>query len=246
MMKGELLASEKYKMGLQLDPRTKIAVLTTIALFILGGSHASVMKYYIIILAAIPLLLLLSARKIKTAVLYFVLYGGSLLLDQFALPRSLGTLNFVILAVSSLIIRFVPGIIMGYFVITTMTVSEFVAAMERMHLPRQITIPMSVMFRFFPTVMEEWSSIGDAMRMRGIRIGGGRSGAILEYRLVPMMMCSVKIGEELSAAALTRGLGGPVKRTNICKIGLHMMDIILLLICLGAFAAQIYVLFQGR
>ena len=26
------------------------------------------------------------------------------------------------------------------------------------------------------------------------------------------MICSVKIGEELSQAALTRGLGGPVKR----------------------------------
>ena len=61
-----------------------------------------------------------------------------------------------------------------------------------------------------------------------------------------MMMCSVKIGEELSAAALTRGLGGPVKRTNICKIGLHIQDIVLLLICLGAFIAQIYVVIGVR
>ena len=57
-----------------------------------------------------------------------------------------------------------------------------------------------------------------------------------------MMICSVKIGEELSQAALTRGLGGPVKRTNICKLGFHVQDVIFLLICLGAFAAQIYVL----
>ena len=57
-----------------------------------------------------------------------------------------------------------------------------------------------------------------------------------------MMICSVKIGEELSQAALTRGLGGPVKRTNICKLGFHVQDVIFLPICLGAFAAQIYVL----
>lgn len=56
-----------------------------------------------------------------------------------------------------------------------------------------------------------------------------------------MMICSVKIGEELSAAALTRGLGGAVKRTNICKIGFRAQDIVLLLICLGAFVAQVYV-----
>lgn len=114
----------------------------------------------------------------------------------------------------------------GIFVVTTTTVSEFVAAMERLHLPQQITIPMSVMFRFFPTVAEEWSAIGDAMRMRGVRFGGGKASAILEYRIVPMMICSVKIGEELSQAALTRGLGGPVKRTNICKLGFHVQDVI--------------------
>lgn len=91
-------------------------------------------------------------------------------------------------------------------------------------------------------IAEEWSAIGDAMRMRGVRFGGGKVGAILEYRIVPMMICSVKIGEELSQAALTRGLGGPVKRTNICKLGFHVQDVIFLLICLGAFAAQIYVL----
>ena len=48
------------------------------------------------------------------------------------------------------------------------------------------------MFRFFPTVAEEWSAIGDAMRMRGVRFGGGKAGAILEYRIVPMMICSVR------------------------------------------------------
>ena len=42
---------------------------------------------------------------------------------------------------------------------------------------------------------------------------------ILEYRMVPMMICSVKIGEELSAAALTRGLGKTVVPTVIVIMG---------------------------
>ena len=220
-MSRELLASQKNNSGILLDPRTKLAVLITIAVFILGGSYEGIMQYYIIVLAAIPLLLLSAARKWKGAVFYILIFGGSLCLEMFGLS---------------------PSVVMGYFVVTTTTVSEFVAAMERLHLPQQITIPMSVMFRFFPTVAEEWSAIGDAMRMRGVRFGGGKVGAILEYRIVPMMICSVKIGEELSQAALTRGLGGPVKRTNICKLGFHVQDVIFLLICLGAFAAQIYVL----
>lgn len=240
-MEKELLAGGEHHSGILLDPRTKMAVLITISVFILGGSYESIMQYYIILLAAIPFVLLLASSMLKAAFRYLVLFGGSLWLEFFVLPQISGMMNFVILGIVSIIVRFLPGIVMGYCVVITMTVSEFVAAMEKLHIPPKITIPMSVMFRFFPTVMEEWRAIGDAMRMRGIRFGGGKPAAILEYRFVPMMMCSVKIGEDLSAAALTRGLGGPVKRTNICKIGFHIQDIVLLLICLGAFCAQIYV-----
>ena len=59
---------------------------------------------------------------------------------------------------------------------------------------------------------------------------------MIKYRLVPLMVSVVKIGDELSAAALTRGLGAPVKRTNICKIGFHVQDIIIILLCLLCFA----------
>ena len=242
MMKRELLASKRNDSGILLDPRTKLAVLLTIAVFILGGSHRSVMQYYIIILAAIPLLLLMAAKRWKGVLFYIVFFGGSLCLEMFGLARLTGTANYIAVAAVGLLLRFAPSVVMGYFVVTTTTVSEFMAAMEKLHMPKQITIPMSVMFRFFPTVAEEWSAIGDAMQMRGVRLVGGKASDILEYRIVPMMICSVKIGEELSAAALTRGLGGPVKRTNICKIGFHTQDILFLLICAGAFLLQIYVL----
>ena len=50
------------------------------------------------------------------------------------------------------------------------------------------------------------------MRMRGIRFGGRHPGKMIEYRLIPLMISVVKIGDE-DAAALTRGLGAPVRRT---------------------------------
>ena len=46
------------------------------------------------------------------------------------------------------------------------------------------------------------------------------------------MVCTVRIGEELSAAALTRGLYGDVRRTNICRIGFRAQDVIAILLCL--------------
>ncbi len=245
-MSRELLASRKADAGIVLDPRTKLAVLITIAVFILGGSYQGAMQYYIIVLAAIPLLLLITAKRWKGCLLYLAFFGGSLWVELFALSRLTGAANYIAVTVVGILLRFTPGIVMGYFVVTTTTVSEFVAGMERLHVPRQITIPMSVMFRFFPTVAEEWSAIRDAMRMRGIRLTWRKAGKFLEYRMVPMIICSVKIGEELSEAALTRGLGGPVRRTNICRIGFHLQDILLLLICAGAFAVQLCVLAVKR
>ena len=43
-MKRELLASRLEVFGLSLDPRTQLAELITIAVFILGGSFESVMQ----------------------------------------------------------------------------------------------------------------------------------------------------------------------------------------------------------
>ena len=189
---------------------------------------------------------LLTEKSWKGSVIYFVLYGGSYILQLWALPHLSGLPNFLVVAICGFFMRFVPGIMMGYITVRTTTVSEFVASMKKLHLPEQIIIPMSVIFRFFPTVVEEYNAIGDAMKMRGIRFGGGKASAMLEYRLVPVIMCSVKIGEELNAAALTRGLGGPVKRTNICEIGFHVQDVFFLLLCVVAFAIPIVTMITGR
>ena len=58
--------------------------------------------------------------------------------------------------------------------------------------------------------------------------------AVLEYRIVPLMMSVVTIGNDLSAAALTRGLGNGKKRTSICKIGFHWKDFALMIIVTAA------------
>ena len=241
-MSRELLASQKSNSGIILDPRTKLAVLITIAVFILGGSYEGIMQYYIIVLAAIPLLLLLAAKKWKDSVLYILIFGGSLCLKMFGLSRLTGVFQLYCGCrcrhTAAVYARHSNGIFCCHHDNSERICGGYGTdpSSKADHNPHVRDV------RFFPTVAEEWSAIGDAMRMRGVRFGGGKAGTILEYRMVPMMICSVKIGEELSAAALTRGLGGPVKRTNICKLEFHVQDVILLLICIGAFAAQIYVL----
>lgn len=217
-----------------LDPRTKMALLLMVAVFVLGGTGGERLKLIRISLSGLPYVLLGVSGKWKELLRGVIILGGGYALLQVSGLLS-GPAVYFLLICGMLMTRFAPGLAMGSYLLSTVTVSEFVASMERMHIPQSITIPMAVMFRFFPTVMEEMKDIGLAMKMRGIHLGGCKSSKVLEYRLVPTVTCSVKIGEELSAAALTRGLNGKTRRTNICCIGFRAADIILLGVCAGVF-----------
>ena len=216
---------------MKFDPRKKLLLLFTMAVFVLGGAASDLFNDYLPIFCMIPIALLLCCGKWKKAIVYFAIYMASYCVYIFALPQLSGVLGYIVLAMCGILNRFLPGIITGEYLMQTTTVSEFNAAMGKMHVTEKITIPLSVMFRFFPTIADEFSSINDAMRMRDIRFGGKNAGKMIEYRLIPLLVCSARIGEELNAAAITRGLGGDVKRTNVCQIGFHIQDYVLILMC---------------
>lgn len=230
-MRREFLSSEQQKKGIHFDPRTKLLLILIISVFVLGGAGGNAMYFLRPVLSLVPFAMLISVGRGFHAALYIIAYTVCYVAQLILLPILTGFTNFLVLILAGTFCRFLPGFIIAYFVVTTTTVSEFMAGMERMHMPSKITIPLSVVFRFAPTVLEEAASISDAMKMRGIRFGGKKSSKILEYRLIPMITCSVKIGEELSAAALTRGLGAPLKRTNICEMGFHFPDVIIFILC---------------
>lgn len=230
-MKSGLLQASIEDRRLVLDPRTKLFMLITMAIFVLGGAAADVLPFVAPVLCVMPVCYLLIDRQYYALTTYVALYGSLYFINGWIVPGLTGNAHYILYILTVFIIRFLPGIMMARYVFSSTTVSEFMAAMERMRVSNKITIPMSVMFRFIPTVLEEFSSINTAMKMRDIRIGGKNAAKIVEYRFVPLMTCCVKIGNELSAAALARGLGGGIKRTNICKIGFTGFDILMFAIC---------------
>lgn len=228
---------------LKLDPRTKMLLTITVSIVLISGKITGIDMILRIILATIPAILLIAEKNHKIGICYLSVFLLAAFCESIILSKTSGILNLILLILSGLITRFVPGMVMGYYLVSTTKVSEFNASMKRMHITDKITIPLSVMFRFIPTIIEEISAINDAMKMRGI----GKSNffktpiLFLEYRLVPLMMSIVKIGDELSAASLTKGLGSGKKRTNICEIGFHFVDIILSFIAALAFVICIIV-----
>ena len=114
----------------------------------------------------IPFVLILSERRFKTAGKYLLLYLACFALERIALTTLSDLLSFVVLAMTSIMTRFAPGIMTGAWLLSSTSVSEFIGSMERMHLTEKIVIPLSVIFRFFPTISEEYQAISDAMKMR--------------------------------------------------------------------------------
>ena len=242
----QILSADLSHRGLVLDPRSKLLLMLSIVFFNMGGVGSDVTSVFFIskMLGIIPILLLLTANQGKKALVYGGVYAMLIIVSFKVLPLLSGGIKAVVTICCIVILRFMPGLIMGAYILSSTTVSEFIAAFHRMHIPNQITIPLSVMFRFFPTVMEEMTSINSAMKMRDIRLFGKNAGKMIEYRLIPLLVCSVNIGQELSAAALTRGLSANKKRTNICRIGFNIQDIAVFIIAILPAFVMIYSKFE--
>lgn len=215
------------------DPRVGLLAVLTVSAVMIGGSLVGVHFWLRLACCLLPLLFLLKLRRFRFVAVYAALYAFAMLMEGAVFQATGGVFNILIVMVAGLISRFLAPIVMGYCVMQSTTVAEFIAGMERMHVPSAITIPLSVMFRFFPTIAEEDRAIAEAMRMR--RLYGMRMGLAkrIELELVPVMMSTVRIADELSQAALTKGLDGNVRRTHICEVGFRARDYVLLVL-LGA------------
>lgn len=217
------------RVKLKLDPRTKLFLTFIVSALLIGGNFDEKTIVVRIFFILLPAVLIFIEGNYKKAFLYTIFVLAATFADTYLLGITTGTINILVLIFSSVISRFFPALMMGSYTMTTTTVSEFLSSMERLKLSKTITIPFSVMFRFIPTILDESKSINNAMKMRGITTKEIFKNPILylEYKLVPLIISVVKIGEELSAASLTKGLGYNNKRTNICTIGFHTMDILL-------------------
>lgn len=215
-----------------LDPRTKMLMLLCANITFLTSGYSSIGLVLKFAAVAILLFLLSQARLRRVAFTFAIVFLAAFVLEvlnETVLLEALGSTNVVAVVLrflAAMVLSFFPGTMFAYYLFASTKVSEFVAAFSRLHVPEKVIIPFAVVFRFFPTVLEEYRSIRDAMQLRGI---GWRNGpvAMVEYRLVPLIVSMVKIGDELSAASVTRGLGGQQKRTTCCAVGFGTADLVM-------------------
>ena len=103
------------KKGIQLDPRTKLLLLLTITTLMFSTSNEGIMNLVKPLLSLVPFILILSERRFQTAAKYLILYAACFALERVALIWASGLPSFVLLAVTSIMTRFAPGIMMGAY-----------------------------------------------------------------------------------------------------------------------------------
>lgn len=231
-------------MSFKLDPRTKLFMVLVVSTIIMMSATTTFQWVIRIIITLIPIGLLIVEKKYASAIRFLVLYSAALILTfRFLSEESGGLIQSLLIGYCGIVVQFLPSIITAWYVVRTTKIGELMSAMQKMHVPNGITIALAVVMRFFPTIKEEYASIRDAMKMRGVMLGGGNALRMVEYRMIPLLFSCVNIGDELSAAAITRGLGGNVKRSSVVELRLSVIDyafILFFTIAIGLFVFYKY------
>lgn len=223
--------------GINLDPRTKLLLLV---LCVLCTMFAPSLTYELILVGLVGAVGVLSG-KYRYAIMGVAAYGVIYGITQFTIYELSGTWQAILAAFFGLVNKVYPcGFLAGFMVSTTKT-GEFMAALQRIHMPNQIVIPFAVMLRYLPVVREDWHYIKDAMRMRDIAPSVKNilfhPVMTVECLYVPLMTAASNTADELSIASVTRGIENPGSRSSLVEIRFSAKDVVAVLVFLGYFAA---------
>ena len=200
--------------GLALDPRTKVLIwlLANVTVFTWAPAvfRMGVMLAYFV--------LFLLERKGEMLAGLLLAYLAVLAIQYWLLPVLPGSLATVFAMVTYFILVF-PCIAGGAYIIATTSVSQFMAALERMGVSRNFSITLAVTLRFLPALRQDFRHIRDAM-----------------------LMGAAQTAEELSESATSRGIEHPGKRSSWRPIGFHIQDAVVSLIfaalCVGGICCK--------
>ncbi len=211
-----------------LDPRCKLFIFLSVC-FVVMNTPNSILNFC---LSTFIMLLGTYLGEFKGLKNKYITIFIALIIEQLLKLLEQTPANMFILIIIVLLKLYIPMMMSFYIVYKTTTISEFMAGFKKMNLPQSFVIPFAVMFRFIPTVNEEWNGIRQAMGFRGI---GLRFKTVFmhpiqtaEYILVPLLFSCVNVMDELVSASLARGLDSTKNRTCIIEVRFGIRDYIIM------------------
>ncbi|WP_168582064.1 energy-coupling factor transporter transmembrane component T [Gephyromycinifex aptenodytis] len=222
------------------DPRTTLLALLALNMLAMGNHAFSVC----VVGLALVAVLLLAARQVRQAMIAVATFAfcASMYLIPLAVgaPSGFTGLTSAVMAMGFWFARFTVSIGAGYWAVQTIRPAELIDSLHQIHAPNWLVVPLAVVLRIFPVIATETRAVVDAMTLRGLRPGPAgmlrhpvKTGELV---LIPLLMTVVRAGDELAAAAMIRGLGGPHRPSSLRTPRFRLADA-LLLIALAAITA---------
>ena len=223
------MVSEKIVLGSKYDLRTKIILLISANILIFLGFgliYQSLISLYFIAI-------IISDGYIKSAIKYILFFLISIVIEKAIIYFDMSFIMNLIMFIFAVGRKFLPCIIIGKWILNSTSVSIAVSTLQKVKLPRDSLIMISVIFRCLPTIKDEWSHINIAMKTRGINFNLNnlikKPALILEYFFVPLFVSVLEIGDELSQSAIIRGLDAPIIKTSRHLIKFRTKDLCIII-----------------
>ena len=227
-----------------IDPRIKLTLLPIIG-FVSFFISDTILLFVIL---SFSFLLYIYSRIYKKAFYFLAFFSLLLGLEYGMVKISDYDLVFALYMMIFFLSRMTLIAMFGAYITRTTKISEMIEALNRMKVPRSISIPFSVLLRFAPTMGYELKALRENMRIRGViknKFFVLRNP--IKYAacmLVPLLMRMIKVSDELSASALIRGLDSGDNRVTIVELTFKVMDLIAMII--GIFAVISVVVIQRQ
>ena len=230
----------------RVDPRT--ALLATCLLGIAAvisnrpeAAHAA---------CAIGALCALAAGAWRPCIALSAAYG--LIAAVMALAEGAGNATLVIAVVmlSYMAQKFVVLSLLGISLSKLASMQDLLAALQAMGAPQAVLIPCMVVLRFFPTIRRDASHLMESLKTRRVLAGGGYAlrhpALVCELLVVPLLMRSVRVSDELAASALVRGLGGEIRPTMLHSLSFGVKDAVVTALTLASIGVLAWLQFGPR
>lgn len=213
-------------------PITKLVVLVALGMSILSPMSFKTLKFYtvndifnLLIVATFSVFYALNGfvkQGLKTFLTYFILININYI---FNLKSNNYVLNMFFTLIVIVKFFFLP-FMAGKFLIRTSDVGNILTSMDKIKIPKVVSIPIAVMFRFFPSFKEDRRNIKLAMRIRGVTPKNPLK--YLEYVAIPIITISLNIADDISKSAETKCIAMPCQKVRYNEVKPGLADIVFL------------------
>lgn len=209
-----------------MDPRTKLVFL--IAITVLCAFIEN-----IILLLAIGggLLVLMALSKILKSVskfmLFFIIFWVVAIIITTIITKDIA---YSVGYFSPFFARFFIIISAGFLFAFTTTPHKLAQSLQKLKFPPSIIFTLTITLRYIPTLAREAESIINALKLRGIKIKGldliKRPLYIYRGIIIPLIIRTIKISDEVAISAETRGFKANYHRKSLNDVNFKKNDYI--------------------